>query len=51
MTADDLRAALCQPPPEFCAEALKLAMDSPALACEVARGILEEALAEARVGR
>lgn len=51
VTAEVLKAALCQPPPEFCGEAVQFSMDHPALGCEVALGILEEALAAARADR
>lgn len=51
VTAQELKEALCVPPPTFCAEAVQFAMEHPKLGRDVSLGILEEALTEARAGR
>ena len=51
VTAQELKEALCVPPPTFCAEALQFAMEHPKLGREVSIGILEEALDAAQAGR
>ena len=43
VTAQELREALCIPPPTFCGEALQFAMEHPDLGRDVSLGILGEA--------